>query len=173
MKKHLLSFLSGCLTALLLVALGTSALAVSGQVIFNFANVALDGETKITAGTTITAANGQQVPSSILYTDEAGGKTNYLPIRAISELLGVEVDYDSATKTVLLVDQDAQTAVRAHTGSGSWTVLRSLMRARRMPHPTLRRRPGIPLGCRRGGALRRRRGGPAGPTTASPAARDG
>lgn len=112
MKKHLLSFLSGCLTALLLVALGTSALAVSGQVIFNFANVALDGETKITAGTTITAANGQQVPSSILYTDEAGGKTNYLPIRAISELLGVEVDYDSATKTVLLVDQDAQTAVR-------------------------------------------------------------
>ena len=31
MKKHLLSFLSGCLTALLLVALGTSAPAVSGK----------------------------------------------------------------------------------------------------------------------------------------------
>ncbi len=110
MKKHLPSFFSGCLTALLLVALGASALAASGQVTFNFANVSLDGETKITAGATVTAANGQQVPSSILYTDEAGGKTNYLPIRAISELLGVEVGYDSATKTVLLGDQNSRTA---------------------------------------------------------------
>ena len=57
---------------------------------------------KITAGQDITAANGQKVPGSILYIDEAGGKTNYLPIRAISELLGVEIGYDSATKTVLL-----------------------------------------------------------------------
>ena len=52
-------------------------------------------------------ANGQQVPSSILYTDAIGGKTNYLPIRAISELLGVEIDYDSSTRTVLLGGQAA------------------------------------------------------------------
>lgn len=107
MKKRIPAFLSGCLTTVAALALGTTVLAASGQVTFNFANVALDGETKFTAGTTITAANGQQVPSTILYTDPAGGKTNYLPIRAISELLGVEIDYDSATKTVLLGDQDA------------------------------------------------------------------
>ena len=50
------------------------------------------------------APNGQRVPGSILYVDEAGGKTNYLPIRSISELLGVKVGYDSATRTVLLAD---------------------------------------------------------------------
>lgn len=107
MKKRFPGFLSGCLTTVAVLALGTTVLAASGQVTFNFANVSLDGEMKITAGTTITAANGQEVPSTILYTDAAGGKTNYLPIRAISELLGVEIGYDSATKTVLLGDQDA------------------------------------------------------------------
>ena len=105
MKKRFPGFLSGCLTTLTALALSATALAASGQVTFSFANVALDGETKLAAGTTITAANGQQVPSSILYTDAAGGKTNYLPIRAISELLGVEIGYDSATKTVLLGEQ--------------------------------------------------------------------
>lgn len=107
MKKRFSGFLSGCVTTVAALALGTTVLAASGQVTFNFANVSLDGETKITAGATITAANGQQVPSSILYTDAAGGKTNYLPIRAVSELLGVEIDYDSATKTVLLGYQGA------------------------------------------------------------------
>lgn len=107
MKKRIPSFLAGAATALALTALATSALAASGQVSFNFANVALNGETKIAAGSTVTVANGQQVPSSILYTDAVGGKTNYLPIRAISELLGVEIGYDSSTRTVLLGEQPA------------------------------------------------------------------
>ena len=77
---------------------------------YNFANIALDGTQKITAGQDITAANGQKVPGSILYTDAAGGKTNYLPIRTISDLLGVEIGYDSATKTVLLGKQPTQSA---------------------------------------------------------------
>ncbi len=102
MKKRIPSFFSGFLTAVLLLALTTTALAASGKVRYNFANVALDGETKIAAGADITAANGQQIPGSILYTDASGGKTNYLPIRTISGLLGVEIGYDSATKTVLL-----------------------------------------------------------------------
>lgn len=64
MKKRFPGFLSGCLTTLTALALSATALAASGQVTFSFANVALDGETKLAAGTTITAANGQQVPSS-------------------------------------------------------------------------------------------------------------
>jgi len=103
--KHIPAFLGGAATALALSAALTTALAVSGTVSYNFANVALDGTRKITAGQDITAANGQKVPGSILYTDAAGGKTNYLPIRTISELLGVEIGYDSATKTVLLGKQ--------------------------------------------------------------------
>ena len=85
---------------------------------FNFAGVALNGETKIAAGSDITAPNGQQVPGSILYVDEAGGKTNYLPIRTISELLGVEVGYDSASRTVLLGEQTVPaSAAAAETGT--------------------------------------------------------
>ena len=105
MKKRIASFAGGFLAALTLSACLTTALAASGKVSYNFANVALDGTQKITAGQDITAANGQKVPGSILYTDEAGGKTNYLPIRTISELLGTEIGYDSATKTVLLGKQ--------------------------------------------------------------------
>lgn len=103
-------FFCGAVTALLTVSCLTTALAASGKVSYNFANVALDGETKITAGADITAANGQKVPGTILFTDSAGGKTNYLPIRAVSELLGVEIGYDSATKTVLLGKQSAAPA---------------------------------------------------------------
>lgn len=113
MKKRISSFTSGFFAALALAACLTTALAASGKVSYNFANVALDGQQKITAGQDITAANGQKVPGSILYTDEAGGKTNYLPIRTISELLGVEIGYDSATKTVLLGKQPTKPATEA------------------------------------------------------------
>lgn len=85
------SFLAGAATALALTVCLTTALAASGKVSYNFANVSLNGTPKITAGKDITAANGQKIPGSILYTDAAGGKTNYLPIRTISELLEVEM----------------------------------------------------------------------------------
>lgn len=110
MKKRT-SFLAGVVSTLLVLALGTTALAASGKVTFSFSNIALNGETKIAAGSTITVANGQKVPGSILYVDEIGGKTNYLPIRAISELLGVDINYDSATKTVMLMTKTWQRTV--------------------------------------------------------------
>ena len=114
MKRRVLSFLAGAAAALALTALTATALAASGQ--FNFAGVALNGETKIAAGSDITAPNGQRVPGSILYVDEAGGKTNYLPIRTISELLGVKVGYDSATRTVLLGEQTAPASAAVASG---------------------------------------------------------
>ncbi len=115
MKEHkrIGTFFGGFVTALALSACLTTALAASGKVSYNFANVALDGTRKITAGQDITAANGQKVPGSILYTDEAGGKTNYLPIRTISELLGVEIGYDSASRTVPLGKQPTKPATEA------------------------------------------------------------
>ena len=113
MKKSQGSFTAGLMTGILIVAMGTTALAASGKVQFNFSNVALDGERKITAGEMMTAPNGQQVPGSILYVDEIGGKTNYLPIRAVSDLLGVGIGYDSATKTVHLGEQPITEATPA------------------------------------------------------------
>lgn len=113
MKKRIASFASGFFAALALSLCLTTALAAAGQVSYNFANVSMDGTQKIAAGQDITAANGQKIPGSILYTDEAGGKTNYLPIRTISELLGVEIGYDSTSKTVLLGKQPTKPATEA------------------------------------------------------------
>ena len=102
-KRNSASFFAGVITVLLAFGCLTSAMAASGKVTYNFSNVTLNGEKKISAGSDIIVANGEKAPSSILYT---GGKTNYLPIRAISELLGISVDYDSETRTVLLDSQD-------------------------------------------------------------------
>lgn len=119
MKKsnRITSFLAGMGTALALTACLTTALAASGKVSYNFANVSVHGTRKITAREDITAANGQKVPGTILYTDAAGGKTNYLPIRSVSELLGVEIQYDSATKTILLGKQPGASPAAAGTAS--------------------------------------------------------
>ena len=57
MKRRVLSFLAGAAAALALTALTATALAASGQVQFNFAGVALNGETKIAAGSGTTVAD--------------------------------------------------------------------------------------------------------------------
>ena len=59
MKRRVLSFLAGAAAALALTALTATALAASGQVQFNVAGVALNGETKIAAGSDIIAPNGR------------------------------------------------------------------------------------------------------------------
>ena len=102
MKNKIASFAGGFFAALALSVCLTTALAASGQVSFNFANVCLDGGQVIVAGANTVAPNGQEIPGTILYTDAAGGKTNYLPLRKISELFGVEVNYDSDSKTIYL-----------------------------------------------------------------------
>ena len=73
MKKKILAYFSGVFATVLVLTMVTTALAASGKATFNFVNVSLRGERKIAAGADITVANGQKVPSSILYTDEKGG----------------------------------------------------------------------------------------------------
>lgn len=119
MKKRFPSFLAGAASALALTALCTTALAASGKISYNFANVAVNGETKITAGADLQVGGGKHIPGSILYVDETGGKTNYLPVRTVSELLGAEVSYDSATQTVHLNVPAAQTAPTVKS-AGLW-----------------------------------------------------
>ena len=72
---------------LLICSLAGGASAAGGQVEFNRAGISLFGEDHVRAGESYTAPNGQQVPSVITYVDNAGGKTNYLSVRQISELL--------------------------------------------------------------------------------------
>jgi len=74
--------------------------AASGQVAFNQAGIRLFGESKVTAGEYYKASNGQKVPSTITYIDAVGGKTNYLSVRQISELLDAEVTWNSTVNSV-------------------------------------------------------------------------
>lgn len=109
MKKRIPTFLSGALAAALVFSLGLSALAVSGQVSFGGVDVALLGKQVLAADGTTTASNGQEIPSSMTYTDGAGGGTVYLPMRRIAELLDAAIDYDATSKTIYIggVPKDA------------------------------------------------------------------
>lgn len=99
MKKWT-NFFSGMLVMAMIVAMTGTALAASGSVLYNQAGITLFGRVEVEAGTTYKAANGQEVPSVITYVDEAGGKTNYLSVRQISELLDAEVSWNAATGNV-------------------------------------------------------------------------
>ena len=63
MKKRIASFAGGFFAVLALSLCLTTALAASGKVSYNFANVCLDGGTVIVAGADIAAANGVKVLS--------------------------------------------------------------------------------------------------------------
>ena len=115
MKKRIPSFLAGAATALALAVLATSALAASGQVSFNFANVALNGETKIAAGSTVTVANGQQVPSSILYTDAVGGKTGYTSAAGYCFVCAAERD---GVELIAVIFKSGSTGTNRWTDAG-------------------------------------------------------
>ncbi|MDE6993619.1 MAG: copper amine oxidase N-terminal domain-containing protein [Lachnospiraceae bacterium] len=108
-KLNLRSFFAGLLTATLLFAVITTALATSGSITYNGINLTVDGKTILSKGEYLELASGEKVPSSILYVDQAGGGTTYLPMRYLAELLGMSVTWDQATGTADL--KNRQTVV--------------------------------------------------------------
>ena len=108
-KLNLRSFFAGVLTATLLFAVITTALAASGSVTYNGINLAVNGKAVLSKGEYLELASGEKVPSSILYVDQAGGGTTYLPMRYLAELLGMSVTWDQATGTADL--KNRQTVV--------------------------------------------------------------
>ena len=99
MKKYH-SFTAGVVATLMAVSTVGTALAASSRVEYNKAGISLFGENKVLTGESYKAPNGQDVPSVITYVDETGGKTNYLSIRQISELLDASVGWNAATNSV-------------------------------------------------------------------------
>lgn len=95
MKKQWKSFMMGVLTTLLLVgAVGTAAATVGtvpANLEYSNITVTLDG-----APVKLVDVNGNPVEPFII------DGTTYLPIRAISNAFGLEVDWDGATQTVIL-----------------------------------------------------------------------
>ena len=93
--KNCKSFFSGMLTTLLIICLAGTALATTGKVTkeleYRNIQVTLDGE-KLD----LKDATGAPVEPFMFE------GTNYLPVRALAESLGLEVAWDSANATVVL-----------------------------------------------------------------------
>lgn len=105
MKRKLNGFIAGFLSCALTVGLVGTALAASGTVSFNSVNLRFNGQQISAKGENFTIGTGASVPASILYTDENGGGTTYLPIARISELLGTEIGWDGATGSVRIGEE--------------------------------------------------------------------
>ena len=99
MKKVSAMLMSLLAAVILAVSIG-SASATGNEVSYNQVGVRFFDQQKIQAGEMYAAANGQKVPSSITYTDAAGGKTNYLSIRQIAEMMDADIRWDSTSGNV-------------------------------------------------------------------------
>lgn len=100
LKTRFSSFLAGVLSVTLVFSLVTSALAFAGQVSFGGVNIAVFGQKQVDAAESFATVGGAQVPSSLTYTDEAGGGTVYLPMRLMAELLDTDIAWRADSKTV-------------------------------------------------------------------------
>ncbi len=102
--KKLKDFTSGFIAALLIVAMCGVALASSGvvkkELHYNNIKVTLDG-----AQIALVDANGNPVEPFII------DGTTYLPVRAISSALGLNVGWDGANSTVTLTRPEAEKAI--------------------------------------------------------------
>ena len=96
MKNLWKSILAGVLAGAIVIA-AFPAIAENIEAVFNSVNVSLDGKTFAKTGDSYELANGTKVPFSILYEG-----TTYLPVRKLSELLGVGIDWDGDSRTVLI-----------------------------------------------------------------------
>ena len=114
-KTGLVPFVSGVLSTALIFGLATTALAASGTISLNTVNLNLNRKAVFAQGEELTNDAGRTIPSSITYTDEAGGDTTYLPLAYIARLLDTQIAWDQATQTVKL----GYGAVGEGSGSGS------------------------------------------------------
>lgn len=101
-KRPVIPFLCGVLATVLTVGCVTTALAASGLVQFSPVGLQLNRKAIFAAGDNVKTESGQSIPSSLLYTDAAGGGTTYLPLRTIAELLDVPITWDGENNTVVL-----------------------------------------------------------------------
>lgn len=126
MKKNhsVISFFGGVLVTALTVGCVTTALAASDLVSFSPVNLDLNGRAVFAAGDTLKTEGGQDVPSSIVYTDEAEGGTTYLPLRTIANLLDVPITWDGNENTVVLGRSDpGGITVEPGAGASDWNSL--------------------------------------------------
>ena len=86
--------------AFLICCTAVTALAASGTVSFNAAHVSVNHNRILWRNKDLTTDAGAAIPSTILYTDEQGGTTNYVPIRYFAQAIGLPVEWNSVLQTV-------------------------------------------------------------------------
>lgn len=99
-KSRFHYFIAGMVAATVCFTIMTTALAVSGNIFFNGINVSMNGVPVFQKEDFLELRSGQRVPASILYVDENGGGTTYLPVRWLSENLGVSITWNKETDTI-------------------------------------------------------------------------
>ena len=100
MKRAVSYGLTLCIGFSLALLCGNAG-AISERIAYNVSNFSVFGGVPlIQSGGSYEAENGEDVPASILYTDEAGGISNFLSVSRIAELLDADVKWDSRTNTV-------------------------------------------------------------------------
>lgn len=102
MKKGIFTFIAGMLVMVILLVMFVPALAESTlqtiEVGINTVDVKLDGSIVASKGINYVREGTEgEVPTAINYQG-----TVYMPLRRIAEMLDINVDYDSNTKTVIL-----------------------------------------------------------------------
>jgi len=111
--KKLPSFFAGALTMLLVMSMVVGASAYTGKVTkeltYNNISVTLDGE-KLD----LRDVQGNSVEPFIF------DGTNYLPVRAISEALGLTVSWDGSTNTVVLRSPEGVRQEEAYEALAGW-----------------------------------------------------
>ena len=108
-KNNICAFLCGILASTLVFGVIITASAAFGNISFNKVNLVSDGKQIFEKGSSFELASGQKVPSSILYEDELGGGTTYLPVRNIAELFDVSITWDSETGTISIGEKHIST----------------------------------------------------------------
>ena len=114
-RNNIRPFLCGMLASLALCVCATTALAdfsPANPLKFNTLNMRVAGSLVLREDENLTSDNGATIPSSILYTDEFGGGTTYLPVRIVTQSLSLDTEWMQNSHTLevrLEGDQELRT----------------------------------------------------------------
>lgn len=94
MKKRIVPFLCGAIISAVFVSSALAGAEYIGKISFNTNSLYLNGHEILTAGESMITDKGTEVPSSILYTDEHGGGTYYVPVRPLAHALEMPATWE-------------------------------------------------------------------------------
>jgi hypothetical protein len=122
MKKHIMSFVSGIITTLLVISLINPAFAstVTKQIeaTLNSINITIDSKKVASIGESYTLSNGKTTATSIVFNN-----TTYVPIRKVAEILGLNVGWDEGTSTASINSVNVTPEPQASIGIAPETVV--------------------------------------------------